>query len=675
MGGLDRLFRGERPSPLAYPCRVYTRHAPPPRFSTHENERRQLFARFFFARVSRVVVELEGEDAGSAPRHRQYAKFPRGTFTRALAAGVPITVLPTLVRIALHTSGNPDGNHVRTSVIAARVGVTPRTIQRHVRLLEGQPAPKKRDNVSAGPSTEATPPARPRARRPERPLAAEPVRGFKVVRKRIEGNRANSHPNQYHTEQVARGATGTLVFAELTELPAWGGASAAQQGILLYMVEMLGPTTSSTTYQKIADACGRSRSCVRQAIYYWRAAGVLQVEVQELPRMGNVGNHFTLRVAGDWVKPGEPLSADQQRQRALASVIRWSGLRLAALAMDDAEFPWWAKVGAAVEDRDKKVAREAAEKIERMLADYLNGAAREVECPYKGSGSTRAIRAALPYVWERRDAFDREEAERRSQKPPEMVEDRAWGTPWEGDWTPSAFSAQPDIVTFEPANWSAVCAAMNAGAVDSGGEALSPHFLAQLRPIGVQAGALVVVVSNPSFGDAFALEHAAHLCAALGGRIALRLSSYQDQLDGELAHARLVGEWKERIDLAERRARAVEAQIAALPTLPRSSPGMPTWKPNTERQGVRAAAVTDARAARAAVEDVRAALAAAGHTSSNGWARQKRPDWAAVEAQAGRALDLATSAESLAAEAVALGGTPGGFSPLAPPPGAPQGGR
>lgn len=534
----------------------------------------------------------------------------------------------------MHTSGNADGVKIRTAVIAGHVGVSKRTVQRDVRLLERH------------------------------------VRGLRVRRDRPKGERRRSFPNEYSFTQVGRDEPGTMIFAELVKLPAWFEATATQQGVLVYLLEVLGPNGHVFTYGELAVGAGCSPSCVRQAVYYWRNAGVLEVEAQTDPEVGQLGNRLRVRSPGDVRRRTEPATSEQRRAQALAPVTRWSGLRLAELALDDPSARWWQRVGEAVEMHDGA----AAELVEGMLTQYLNVAARDLG--YKGSGRTRDVRASLPYVWERRDGFDREIAERRAGDAPRVTSDgRTWGEPWAGDWTPASVATLPEVEAFDLGAWSATLDAAHAAElVEEREGGMDPYWRPRLRPVGVVDGALVVIVPDAAAGDSFAEGYLRFLAGAVGGRVALRLASYQAQLDASEAHRRVSGEWKARMELVDRRASAVEAAVAAIPEGTRPRVGTPEWKPHNERWGERLAALQQAREARKRAAGVLAEIARAdAPPTEDAWRMPPPPDWLRVEADARAALDGVNASESALERLRALGPVPGAFDLHAPPPGAPRG--
>lgn len=563
---------------------------------------------------------------------RQYAKLPRGAIAAAIRDGLPTRCLRTLARITMHTSGNADGQKIRTATIAGHVGVSRRTVQRDVRHLEKH------------------------------------VRGLRVKRDRPKGERRRSYPNEYSYTQVGREEPGTMIFAELVKLPAWFEASATQQGVLVYLLEVLGPTGHVFTYGELAAGSGCSPSCVRQAVYYWRKAGVLEVEAQTDPEVGQIGNWMRVRSPGDVRRRTDPPTNEQRRAQALAPVTRWSGLRVAELALDDPSTRWWVRVGEAVELHDSG----AAELVEGMLTQYLNGPARELG--YKGSGRTRDVRAVLPYVWERRDGFDREIAERRAgDAPPVTADGRTWGEPWAGDWTPPASLTLPDVEAYDLASWPATLTTAHEAAIAEDRELvdLDGYWRGRLVPAGVVDGALVVVVPDPCAGDSFAGEYLRFLAAAVGGRVALRLASYQAQLDAEQAHRRLSGEWRERMVLVERRAAAVVAGVDAIPELPRVSVGSPAWKATQERVLEAMSARQHARDAKNVAAAVLAELDRAwtAPPAEDAWRAPRPPDWLRLEADARSVMDHADKAEAALERLRALGPLPGAFDLRAAPPG------
>lgn len=572
---------------------------------------------------------MPGIDPPAAKGRRQYGKLPRGLMRAALANGLSARCLRTLARIAIHTSGNPDGQKLRTATIARHVGVSRRTVQRDVRELQAH------------------------------------VPELRVKRDRPKGERRRSYPNEYSLPQVGLDDPGTMVFAELTTLRAWREASATQQGILLYLLEVLGPNGHVRTWAQLADETGRAPSTVRQSAYYWRDAGVLEVEAQTDPEVGQVGNWLRVRSPGDVRRRVDPPTAHQRRAQVLAPVVRWCGLRVAALAIDDPEAHWWRDVGEAVEDANTS----AAERVTGMLTQYLNGAARELG--FKGSGRTRDVFAALPYVWERRDGFDREIAEQRADDAPRVTDDaRAWGAPWVGDWLPSVVAEHAPVDGFDPSTWPDALEAMNQRAVESGGEALGAFWLGRLRPVGVSSGALVVVVPDPCAGDSFAEDHVRHLADAIGGRVSLRLASYQRDLDAEAAHVRLRGEWSERMESVLQRAAAVEAAVDAVPAPPRVRVGDAEWKAANERSFARIETMERVSTARAHARSVLHALERFAEVRDAAWSDVRAPDWLALEASAAAALTTADDAEASAARVCELGPMPGAYSLREPPPGA-----
>lgn len=462
--------------------------------------------------------------AAQGPASRQRGRLEHGAIKRTLKAGAPVRTLRTLYRISVHTSGNPDGVKMRTGVLARNTGVSVRTTQRDLHELEGR-AP-----------------------------------GLEVKRSRVKGERAKSHPSTFKLPQVSFEAPGVPLWAELTTKSEWTGATATQQGLLVYLMDAVGYSGRLLSFNQIVREANVSRTTARTACYYWRNVGWLEMEAQNTPDEGSLANFMRVRLPWEAAPPTAHLPDAKRRERALAPVARWSGLELAE--RERVEGGWWARVARALDERDSAATTEVTD----MLTRYLNGPARR--CGYKSSGRTRDVLAVLPTVWARRDGYDREVAEAiaSAQDEPVRPPDRRWGEPWYGDWKPEQ-PEQPELTTWEPDRWDAVVDAATRGDHVGDFDRLQTTFWrAQVRPYKVVDGALVLVVENPALGDMLARAWVAAIARAVGGPVALRLASQHRHVEAGEAHGQLKT-LAPRLAAAGERLDGVARALEALPPM------------------------------------------------------------------------------------------------------------
>lgn len=303
---------------------------------------------------------------GPRRRSKQWGKLPPGTLRAALGAGVPVRAFRTLARLAIHTNGNPDGVEFPNAKIATAQALSVRTVQRDVKALEGGIA-----ELSV-------------ARDLDEHAARPPM----------------NRPNRYTLPQMNNTEPGTVIFRALLEHPAYIAATPTAAGILLYLLEFLGPGGDPVRVGELAYTVKLAPPTVRDALRYWRSTGFLEVEERHDRRGGQMPNLYKMRLPRDVPDERSADAVARRRRQTLAHVTHWIGLIVADKAQDNPDL--WRSI-------DEDAAASTAAVVVDLVADLRR--LRELGI-YQGPARASDVHRALAVVLERRELFAGMQAER-----------------------------------------------------------------------------------------------------------------------------------------------------------------------------------------------------------------------------------------------------------------------
>ena len=240
---------------------------------------------------------------------RQWGKLAPGYLRGLLDVGVPVRAFRTLAHLSLHVSGNPDGVEIYNDTLAQAVGYSKRTIQRDVAALEMATA--ARLARSAGASV-------PHGLDVDRKLRPLPGDTWEL-------GGVYNRPNRYSLPQISKRDYGTVIHRDLVEHPAYQAATATAAGVYLFLIEHLGGAWRPLAARALAKRLGLALATVREALRYWRRAGLLKVDTGENRPGPRLANRY--RAVLPWLADtGAGLAIAAERAcHSIAHVAKWCG--------------------------------------------------------------------------------------------------------------------------------------------------------------------------------------------------------------------------------------------------------------------------------------------------------------------------------------------------------------